>query len=152
MKDITEEIISSCRLLNQTFIEFSVRIHIILYYLEYLFSKHHANLNGMTNSQQTICSENHPLLTMWSKIWMVSWYQQQLSPSILVQNGVSGNPLVGGPLSYPLLFPGPSRLLHRNTENLSAYASTTFKLFMKIKEQSWGLLTGIITIPLAVST
>lgn len=86
MKDIIEEI--SSRLLNQIFIGLSVRIHIILYQLEYLFPKPHANLSGMASCQQTISSENHSLLTMCTKMWMVSWNytSESTSSNILHQS------------------------------------------------------------------
>lgn len=63
MKDMIEEIISRYRLLDHLNNGLPVRIHIILYHLEYLFPKHHANLRGMTSSQKTISSKNHQLLT-----------------------------------------------------------------------------------------
>lgn len=68
MKDMIEEIISRYRLLDHLINGLPVRIHIILYHVEYLFPKHHANLSGMTSSQKTISSKNHQLLTMCIKM------------------------------------------------------------------------------------
>lgn len=68
MIDLIEDIISRYRPLDRHINGLSVRIHIILYHLEYLFQKHHANLSGMTSSQTTISSENHQLLTMCTKM------------------------------------------------------------------------------------
>lgn len=64
MKDMIEEILSSCRFPDLGIIGLAVGFHIILYQLEPLSPKHHANLSGMTSSQQTISSENCQLWTI----------------------------------------------------------------------------------------
>lgn len=121
LKDIIEEIISRCRFLDPNFTGSSVRIHIILYHLEYLFPNHHANLSGMTRSQQTISREIHQLSTMWTKMWMISWNytSESISRNIFHQSWcrMVRQVILGRRSSWPILCCSlvPSRLLHRNT-------------------------------------
>lgn len=79
-------------------------------------------------------------------MWMVSWIYtaESTSNNILHQSWYRMICQVMLSLEVLLLTPCcsfvPSRLLHKSIDTLPVCALTPFKIFMKIKEQSWGFV------------